>query len=65
MRRTDIETDYGCKNNDDLGCTVWIDCTDDRLGTMVMSKGKILDTKWWEAKIQKGKHIKKEKIIIY
>jgi len=62
MRREDIELDYGY--NDELGATVWINCTDDRLGKMVMDNGKVLDNEWWEMKIRKGKHIKKEKIIL-
>lgn len=63
MKRKDIETDYGY--NELLGCTVWIDCIDDKLGKMVMDKGIVLNEKWWEHKIKYGKHIKKKKIIIY
>lgn len=67
MRRDQIELDYGyskCKKNP-LGCTVWIGCTDDKLGKMVMDKGVVLNNEWWEAKIKYGKHIKKEKVIMY
>jgi len=66
MRRSEIEADYGYSKhkNNPLGCTVWINCTDDKLGKMVMDKGKVLDETWWEAKIEKGKHIHKKKIIL-
>lgn len=63
MRRGEIETDYGY--NELLGCTVWINCTNDKLGKMVMNNGIVLNENWWENKIEKGKHIKKKKIIIY
>jgi len=57
MRRDEIEDDY-------KGADVWINCTDDKLGKMVMDKGKVLDETWWEMKIKKGKHIHKKKIIL-
>jgi len=57
MRRDEIEDDY-------MDATVWINCTDDKLGKMVMDKGKVLDETWWEMKIKKGKHIHKKKIIL-
>jgi len=57
MRRDEIEDDY-------KGADVWINCTDDKLGKMVMYKGMVLDNDWWEAKIEKGKHIHKKKIIL-
>ena len=63
MRKKEIETDYGY--NEELGCDVWINCTDKKLGTKVMSNGKVLNDIWWQAKIHYGKHIKKKKIIIY
>lgn len=62
MRRDEIELDYGY--NDELGCTVWVNCTDDKLGKMVMDKGVVLNEKWWKAKIEYGKHIHKKKIIL-
>lgn len=62
MRRDEIETDYGY--NDELGATVWINCTNDKLGKMVMDKGRVIDEKWWENKIKLGKHIHKKKIIL-
>ena len=62
MRRDEIELDYGY--NDDLGCTVWVNCTDDKLGKMVMDKGVVLDNEWWENLIKLGKHIHKKKIIL-
>jgi len=57
MRRSEIEDDY-------MDATVWINCTDNQLGKMVMYKGMVLDNDWWEAKIEKGKHIHKKKIIL-
>jgi len=47
MRRDEIEDDY-------MDADVWINCTDDKLGKMVMDKGMVLDNDWWEAKIEKG-----------
>ncbi|KKN72837.1 hypothetical protein LCGC14_0406920 [marine sediment metagenome] len=66
MRRDQIELDYGYSEHkpNPLGCTVWVDCTDDKLGRMVMDKGKVLDDKWWQAKIKYGKHIHKKKIMM-
>ena len=57
MKREAIEDDY-------MDADVWINCTNDRLGNKVMDKGVILDNDWWEAKIRKGKHIHKKKIIL-
>jgi len=66
MKREDIELDYGYSKHkkNPLGCTVWINCTDDKLGNKVMDKGIVLDWDWWEAKIRKGKHIHKKKVVI-
>lgn len=66
MRRSEIELDYGYSEHkkNPLGCDYWINCTDKKLGTKVMDKGRVLDNEWWENKIEKGKHIKKEKIIL-
>lgn len=52
MKREAIEDDY--KDAD-----VW---HNDKL---VMKKGVVLDEIWWENKIKLGKHIRKEKIIMY
>ncbi len=67
MRREQIELDYGYSKHkkNPLGCDVWINCTDKKLGTKVMDKGVVLNDDWWERKIQYGKHIHKKKIIIY
>ena len=66
MRRDQIELDYGYSEHkpNPLGCTVWTDCTDDKLGRMVMDKGRVLDDKWWENLIKYGKHIHKKKIMM-
>jgi len=51
MKREAIEDDY--KDAD-----VWYN------DILVMSKGVVLDEKWWENKIQLGKYIHKKKIIL-
>ncbi len=49
MRRSEIELDCGYSKHkkNPLGCDVWINCTDDKLGTKVMSKGVVLNNEWW------------------
>ena len=66
MRRADIELDYGYSEHkpNPLGCTVWVNCTNDKLGTKVMDKGVVLNDEWWEAKVKYGKHIHKKKIMM-
>ena len=70
MKREDIELDYGYSKHkpNPLGCTVYIDCKSNNKGLLVggrkvMDKGKVLDWNWWEMKIEKGKHIRKKKIM--
>lgn len=66
MKRKEIEVDYGYRKHkkNPLGCTVWVNCTDNQLGNKVMDKGKVLDWDWWQNKIQKGKKIHKKRIQI-
>jgi len=71
MKRGDIELDYGYSEHkpNPLGCTVYIDCKSNSKGLLVggrkvMDKGVVLDSVWWERKVQKGKHIHKKKIIL-
>ena len=70
MNRDSIESLYGYRQHKRhlKGCTVWTDCkwNGNRLigGRKVMDGGVVLDTDWWEDKIEHGKNIHKKRSII-